>query len=60
MIPLGIDIGGTKMMLLTEYKGEKTSKTVSTGKECTPDKIQEEIIKFIDSLTFNIDCMGRF
>lgn len=58
MISLGVDIGGTKMMLLVEYKGEKVSRTVPTGKECTPDKIRKEIIKFVSNLPFTIDCMG--
>ncbi|PIC66207.1 hypothetical protein CSV71_05485 [Sporosarcina sp. P21c] len=32
MTTLGVDIGGTKMLLVVEYQGENISKIVPTGK----------------------------
>lgn len=58
MNPIGIDIGGTKMVMLAEYKGEKISKIVSTGAEYTPSDIKKEIKTFVHNLPFTPDCMG--
>lgn len=58
MNSIGIDIGGTKMLMLTEYKGEKISKVVSTGVEYTPADIKREIKTFVQNLPFTPDCIG--
>ncbi|MCG3088327.1 ROK family protein [Sporosarcina cyprini] len=58
MTAIGIDIGGTKMLMLAEYNGERISRTVPTGRDCTPEKIQKEMERFLNDLPFNVDCIG--
>ncbi|MEV9641786.1 ROK family protein [Mammaliicoccus sciuri] len=58
MTTLGVDIGGTKMLLVVEYQGEKISKIVPTGKMYTADEILREINEFVNQLPFTINSIG--
>lgn len=58
MTTLGVDIGGTKMLLVVEYQGEKISKIVPTGKKYTAGEILREIHEFVNNLPFPIDAIG--
>ena len=58
MNSIGIDIGGTKMVMFTEYKGEKISKIIATGAEYTPTDIKKELKTFVQNVPFTPDCIG--
>lgn len=49
---IGVDIGGTKMYMLTEYDGKYIEKKVSTGVCVTKEYIKREIDDFIMKLPF--------
>ncbi|MET3574446.1 ROK family protein [Bhargavaea ullalensis] len=58
MATAGIDIGGTKMLMLAECEGKRISKTVPTGARCTPEKIREAIDAFVGELPDSVGRLG--
>ncbi|MFT9846720.1 ROK family protein [Aneurinibacillus sp. REN35] len=55
---IGVDIGGTKMLMLAEYKGEKLTKILPTGMTCTSTDIKKELSAFVAMLPFTPSCIG--
>ena len=55
---IGVDAGGTKMLMTAEYEGEYIDKTVPTGSDVTPEYLKSEIFKFKDCLPFVPEGMG--
>ena len=55
---IGVDAGGTKMLMTAKYEGEYIEKTVPTGADVTPEYLKREIFKFIDDLPFVPEGMG--
>lgn len=55
---VGIDIGGTKMMMFSNVGGNVVEKTVPTGDETTPAIMTRQIHEFIQSLNFIPDAVG--
>ena len=55
---VGIDIGGTKMLMYSNYNGKIVQEKVPTGTEATPQGLVDQIHKFISKLDFVPDAVG--
>lgn len=55
---VGVDIGGTKMYIVSELNGEYIERTVPTGIQCTKAYIKEILDQFISELPFKVDGVG--
>lgn len=54
----GIDIGGTKMLMLAEHEGKYTEKTVPTGIDAAPEYLRSAISGFLNGLPFEPSGIG--
>lgn len=55
---IGVDIGGTKMLMLAQVDGKYIEHTVPTGIDCTRAYIKDELNKFITGLPFKVEGIG--
>ncbi|GIP38414.1 glucokinase [Paenibacillus sp. J31TS4] len=56
---VGVDIGGTKMMLVAEHEGEWIEHRTPTGHDrCTLAGLKEELDRFLDRLPYEPDGVG--
>lgn len=55
---IGVDIGGTKMLMLAKYEGETFTKKVPTGNKSTKEYLKNEIETFIKGLPFQPEGIG--
>lgn len=55
---VGVDIGGTKMMMYSNYGGKIVEKKVPTGEEATPESLAKQIHAFIAELDYVPDAVG--
>lgn len=55
---VGVDVGGTKMYMLTEMDGKYIERIVPTGIQCTKLYIKEALNQFISELPFKVDAVG--
>lgn len=58
MHTVGIDVGGTKVYLLTEYEGRVYEHRAPTGYDLTPEALRATIFDFLDTLPFTPDTLG--
>ena len=49
---VGVDIGGTKMLLCAEHRGEKIDHRVPTGRDMTRERVRAAIEAFLSTLPF--------
>lgn len=55
---VGVDIGGTKMYMVSKVNGEYIERMVPTGIQCTKPYIKEALDQFISELPFTVDGIG--
>lgn len=55
---VGVDAGGTHMLMTTKWKGEYIDRTVPTGRGVTPEDLKYEIEDFIKELPFTPRAVG--
>jgi predicted NBD/HSP70 family sugar kinase len=55
---MGIDIGGTKMLMLAEVDGQMVTKTVATGVEFGSINVKKELHQFVQELHIVVLNMG--
>lgn len=55
---VGIDIGGTKMLMCAPYDGGYIEKKVLTGRDCPPERLLAEWEDFLAELPFQPDGVG--
>lgn len=55
---IGVDLGGTKMLIFAEVDGRPISHTVPTGRSCTPADLKRELASFVERLPFQPDAIG--
>lgn len=55
---VGVDIGGTKMLMLSEFNGEYIERIVPTGFQCTKSYVKQALDQFISELPFRVDAVG--
>ena len=55
---VGIDIGGTKMLMYSNYGGKLITEKVPTGETATPESVVKQIKDFIAKLDYVPDAVG--
>jgi glucokinase len=55
---IGVDIGGTKMLLVAEYQGEYIERKLPTGKSVSREYLKTQLNKFIAQLPFQPQGIG--
>lgn len=55
---VGIDIGGTKMLLLAQFQGQYIESKIVTGNKVKKEELKQEIDKFISNLPFKPEGIG--
>lgn len=55
---VGVDIGGTKMLIAAEVNGSYVDRTSSTGNDCKIEHIKREVDAFIAELPYEVDVLG--
>lgn len=55
---VGVDIGGTKMLITAKVNGAYVDRKSSTGLDCKIEHIKQEIDAFIAELPYDVDLLG--
>lgn len=57
-VHVGVDIGGTKLLVLAEHKGEQSSKTIKTGPNFGPKEVEAALLGFLKDLNASAASVG--
>ncbi|MBV9773808.1 MAG: ROK family protein [Gemmatimonadetes bacterium] len=55
---VGVDIGGTKMLLLALHAGKVHTRRVDTGPDTGPERIEREVVAFLQELPATPSALG--
>lgn len=55
---VGVDVGGTSMLMLAEHEGKYIEEKVPTGADCTKEYVKEQLDTFINGLPFEVTAVG--